>query len=103
MKPRMTVEGERRRYFQHTVSMWAIRSNSAVVWRYFFFAADTFLAGDAWARAEAAADLASLLALGSWRTLPALEATLGLVTSFVLVCAIAEAATDFSSLVAVLL
>jgi hypothetical protein len=54
--------------------------------------------------AEAATDLAALLAFGSCRILDAADATFLPVVSFTLfVCVRADAATDFSALVAVLL
>lgn len=54
--------------------------------------------------AEAATDLAALLAFGLCRILDAADATFLLVVSFtLLVCVRAEAATDFSALLAVLL
>jgi hypothetical protein len=68
----------------------------------FYFFAAAFFDG-AWVRADAAADLAALLALGSSSTLAAFDATAALVTLLVLVWASAEAATDFSILVALLL
>ena len=71
------------------------RTNAA-----YFFAA--FFPG-ACVNAEAAADLAALLALGSSKTLAAFDATAALVTFVVFLCANADAATDFSILVAVLL
>ena len=64
--------------------------------RYFFL---TFCVS-----AEAATDLAALLAFGSCRIFEAAEATFLLVVSFgLLVCVSADAATDFSALLAVLL
>ena len=81
--------------FLHTVPLFHHGFNEA-----YFFAA--FFAG-ACVNAEAAADLAALLALGSSNTFAAFEATEALVTFVVLVCAKADAATDFSSLLAVLL
>jgi hypothetical protein len=54
-------------------------------------------------RADAAADLAALLAFGSRNTFEAVAATLALVVSVLPFCVNAEAATDFSALLAVLL
>jgi hypothetical protein len=54
-------------------------------------------------RADAAADFAALLALGSRKTFDAVAATFALVVSVLPFCVNAEAATDFSALLAVLL
>jgi hypothetical protein len=56
-----------------------------------------------WVRAEAAADLAALLAFGSRMILEAEAATLALVVSLLPFWVKAEAATDFSALLADLL
>ena len=68
----------------------------------YFFLAAAFL-GAACVNADAAADLAALLALGSSKTFAAFDATAALVTFVVFRCAKADAATDFSILLAVLL
>ena len=56
-----------------------------------------------WVRAEAAADLAALLAVLLLKILDADDATLALVVSLLPFCVRADAATDFSALLADLL